>query len=131
MFTRILICLVTCFCLISYAQAQDLVITNIELNSANPVAAGAEISYAYEVDNISSTTGAVASRVRFYLSTGTNPATAEFTFAATDFVKALLPGSTSEENVFLEVPVTTTPGTYNILMVADADNEVARRRAQW
>jgi len=64
-----------------------------------------------------------ASNLKYYLSTD-NTYSAGDVLLATDAVAALAAGTTVAVSELVTIPAGTTPGTYNILFIADADAQV-------
>ncbi|GEM_PF-6865518 len=99
----------------------DLVVISESVDNTSPKQ-GDNISLNCKIKN-SGSTQAPSSRLRYYLSKDLTPSPSEE--LDDDYVRSLSAGSSSSESASVTIPSSTPTGTYYILFVADADNDVS------
>ena len=100
----------------------DLVVEN-ESVSPTTVEAGSTISSSCLVTNIGAGSSGNTSSLRYYLSSNTSYGSGDIELNS-DSVSSLPSGSSNSENAGLEIPLSTSAGTWYILFRADADDDI-------
>jgi len=106
------------------ADAPDLMVVEASVDSVL-VEAGQRAALKLSVENVG-TQSSVQSRVKYYLSRDETLDTGD-KYAGYDTVPALAPGQLSEESATPLVPLTADHGSWYLLLLADANDDVAER----